>query len=451
MALVVEGVVQVVVADYYARRKNFFDKYPDFFADLPELEYGIYGALVMPKERIEEIKYASEKVWEVLRKVKEHVLTLSHDELEKLGYPSELVPFLKLDYLSFDTVLSRFDFIVTDTEIKAIELNNVTPFLVMETFLMNNEIVKNENAENENPKNENPKKEILVSANENCENEITSSYARGIIDCCNYLQIKKPKIAIVSQGMWEDWEEYAQVDYIRSMIPPYLGDIEFFNIADLTIELGEGAYTPSGDKIDILIMPAYPYEFLIHDVNENGEKVGIELLNLVESKKLALLNPPSANILQSKVTFAILWKMYMNGKLTPEDSEIVSQYVAPTYSEPFAFYVNGSSYVKKPVLSREGSSVEIHKEEETVKSKYDYYNDYNSVYQEFIELPKQTVIINNEFQEKRYIIGSFICNDKAVGLSCRLGEEITEWESHWLAVAHIEGERQHDVKTTSTI
>lgn len=437
--------VRVVVAEYYTRRKNFFDKHPDFFADLPELEYGIYGALAMQKERIEEIKYASEKLWEVLRKVKEHILVLSNEELARLGYPTALIPYLRLDYLSFDTVLSRFDFIVTDDGIKAIELNNITPFLVVETFFMNNEIVKNENEENEKAKNENEEnesasKQRLVSANENCEKEITDSYARGVIDSCKFLGIKKPKIGIVSQGVWEDWEEYAQVDYIRKMIPTHLGDVEFFNIADLTIEFGKGAYAPSGDKIDILIMPAYPYEFLIHDENKKGEKVGIELLKLVEDKKLALLNPPSANILQSKVTFSVLWKMHMEGRLSAEDSEIVAKYVAPTYDTPFTFYSSQRDYVKKPVLSREGSSVEIVKQNETVKSKYDGYSEYNSIYQEFIELPKQTVIIDQEFQEKSYIIGSFICNDKAVGLSCRLGEEITEWDSHWLAVAYVKGE-----------
>lgn len=436
----VEVGVQVVVAEYHRRRKNFFDKHPDFFADLPDLEYAIYGALAMQKERIGEIKYASEKLWEVLRKVKEHILALSNEELVRLGYPPALIPYLKIDYLSFDTVLSRFDFIVTDDGIKAIELNNVTPFLVMETFFMNNEIVKNENEENENVENESLPKQRLVSANENCENEITSSYARGIIDSCNYLGIKKPKIGIVSQGMWEDWEEYAQVDYIRSLIPTYLGDIEFFNIDELTIEFGKGAYAPSGDKIDILIMSAYPYEFLIHDEDEKGEKVGIELLKLVENKKLALLNPPSANILQSKVTFSVLWKMHMEGQLSAEDSEIVAKYITPTYDTPFTFYSSQRDYVKKPVLSREGSSVEIVKQNETVKSKHNGYGEYNSIYQEFIELPKLTVIIDQEFQEKSYIIGSFICNDKAVGLSCRLGGEITEWDSHWLAVAYVKGE-----------
>lgn len=430
----------MVVAEYYERRKKFFDKHPEFFADLPELEYGIYGALAMPKERIEEIKYASEKLWEVLRKVKEHVLALSDEEITKLGYPKQLIPFLKLDYLSFDTVLSRFDFIVTDNEIKAIELNNVTPFLVMETFFMNNEIVRNENEGNEKSENESLRNQRLVSANENCENEITASYTRGIIDACNFLEIKKPKIAIISQDIMEDWEEYAQVDFIRSMIPNYLGDIEFFNIDELTIEFGVGAYAPSGDKIDILIMPAYPYEFLIYDESHKGEKVGIELLKLVEDRKLAILNPPSANVLQSKITFAVLWGMYQSGELTPEEAEIVSQYVAPTYRTSFPFYKDDKPYVKKPILSREGSSVEIIREHGTVKSKFDYYSEYESVYQEFIELPKQEVIINHEFQEKSYIIGSFICNDKAVGLSCRLGGEITEWDSHWLAVAHMEGE-----------
>ena len=235
----------------------------------------------------------------------------------------------------------------------------------------------------------------------------------------------------------EDWEEYVHVEYIASIIPDYIGDIEFFNIKDLTMTIGEGAYTPSGDKIDILITPAYPYEFLINDRDEEGNNIGIELLNLVRDRKLAMLNPPSSNILQSKMSFAILWNMYENGELTPHEEEIVFRYLAPTYTEATPFTLWNKPYVKKPVISREGASVEIIRENKISKSKYDLYSDFLSVYQKYIELPKLKVILNNEFTEKHYIIGSFVCNDNAVGLSCRLGDEITEWESHWLAVSYI--------------
>ena len=454
MASVVEQkeVAQVEVNAYYRERTAFYDQYPEFFANLPELEYALYGTLVLDESKANEIKYATQELWAVLKRVKDYVLSLDEEEILELGYPKELIPYLYLDYLSFDTVLSRFDFVVNHEGIKAIEINNVTPFLIAETFDMNNKVIENENSkikkseidflknENfifQNSKNENPKIKKLFSPNENCKNEITHSYVRGIVDCCHFLKIKKPKIAIVSQGIWEDWEEYVHVEYIYSIIPEYIGDIEFFNIKELTMTVGEGAYTPSGDKIDILITPAYPYEFLINDRDEEGNDIGIELLNLVRDRKLAMLNPPSSNILQSKMSFAILWNMYENMKLTPHESEIVSRYLAPTYKSETPFMINGEMYVKKPVISREGSSVEIIREDKISKSKYDLYSDYLSVYQKYIELPKLNVILNNEFTEKYYIIGSFVCNDNAVGLSCRLGEEITEWDSHWLAVSYV--------------
>ena len=464
MALVAvrEVVAQVeanslVIEAYYRERKEFFDRYPNFFANLPELEYALYGTLILNESKVDEIKYATQELWSVLKKVKDYVLSLEAVDLLELGYPKELIPYLYLDYLSFDTVLSRFDFIVSEHGIKAIEINNVTPFLVAETFDMNNKIIENENSKiknqnlefskgliwknekskNENSKNENSKIKKLFSPNENCENEITSSYTRGIVDCCQFLKIKKPKIAIISQDIMEDWEEYIQVETIYNAIPNYIGDIEFFNIKDMTIVFGEGVYAPSGDKIDILITPAYPYEFLINDKDEEGNNIGIELLNLIKDRKLAMLNPPSSNILQSKISFAILWNMYENGELTPHESEIVYRYLAPTYTEATPFTLWSKPYVKKPVISREGASVEIVKNNEVSKSKHDLYSDFLSVYQEFIELPKLEVILNNEFTEKYYIIGSFVCNDNAVGLSCRLGNEITEWDSHWLAVSYV--------------
>lgn len=450
-------VAQVEVNAYYRERTAFYDQYPEFFANLPELEYALYGTLVLDENKANEIKYATQELWAVLKKVKDYVLSLDEEEILELGYPKELVPYLYLDYLSFDTVLSRFDFVVNHEGIKAIEINNVTPFLISETFDMNNKVIENENRKIENlkieksksiiwknenrkieiPKNENLEIKKLFSPNENCENEIIHSYVRGIVDCCHFLKIKKPKIAIVSQGVWEDWEEYVHVEYIYSIIPEYIGDIEFFNIKELTMTMGEGAYTPNGDKIDILITPAYPYEFLINDRDEEGNNIGVELLNLVRDRKLAMLNPPSSNILQSKMSFAILWNMYMNMKLTPHESEIVQRYVAPTYKDEEPFLISGETYVKKPVISREGSSVEIIRENKISKSKYDLYSEYLSVYQKFIELPKLKVILNNQFTEKYYIIGSFVCNDNAVGLSCRLGDEITEWNSHWLAVSYL--------------
>lgn len=424
-----------MVVDYYKKRKNFFDKYPDFFSDFPEqgLEYALYGSLKLSKEKVDEIKYASEEVWKVLRKVKNYVLHLEDWEIEELGYPKKLIPYMKLDYLTFDTVLSRFDFIVKENEIKAIELNNVTPFLVYETFFMNNEIVKNENEENENSE-----AQRVVSANENSEIEISKSYSKGISDCVDYLENENPKIGIVGQGIFDDWEEFVHVDFIKNVISENEKEIEFIDIKDLRIEIGKGVYNLKNEKIDILIMPAYPHEFLMNDVDDKGNEIGLALLDLVKQRELALLNPPSANILQSKITFAMLWNLYEQGELTPHEEEIVSKYISPTYDTPLPFYLDGIGYVKKSTIGREGSSVEIVRENSRVKSKFDAYCDYCSIYQEFFELPKKEVIINGELQEKHYIIGSFICNDKAVGLSCRLGNEITEWDSHWLAVAYTE-------------
>ena len=203
-----EGVAQVEVNAYYRERTAFYDQYPEFFANLPELEYALYGTLVLDENKANEIKYATQELWAVLKKVKDYVLSLEEEEVLELGYPKELIPYLYLDYLSFDTVLSRFDFIVNHEGIKAIEINNVTPFLIAETFDMNNKVIENENSKikkseidfpkNErfifqNSKNENSKIKKLFSPNENCENEIIHSYVRGIIDCCHFLKLKNQK------------------------------------------------------------------------------------------------------------------------------------------------------------------------------------------------------------------------------------------------------------------
>jgi len=49
-------------------------------------------------------------------------------------------------------------------------------------------------------------------------------------------------------------------------------------------------------------------------------------------------------------------------------------------------------------------------------------------------MPSIDIQLADGLRSKKWLIGSFIADNRACELSCRVGNQITEWDSHWLAV-----------------
>ena len=48
----------------YTQREAFYAPYKEtFFADFIDLEYALYDVMVLPKEKIDEIRFASQLLW----------------------------------------------------------------------------------------------------------------------------------------------------------------------------------------------------------------------------------------------------------------------------------------------------------------------------------------------------------------------------------------------------
>ena len=168
-----------------------------------------------------------------------------------------------------------------------------------------------------------------------------------------------------------------------------------------------GLYDEKGEKIDILYRQTYPIEHLIDDEDPlTKEKVGQLLMKLVQEKELAILNPPSAFLLQSKAVMALIWGLHeeKHSFYTEEEHDWISNYFLPTYLEEDLFQQQGISYVKKPSFGREGDTVEIYKGtgEKIEEDIHKTYSDSLPVYQQFIELPK--TIVQTEQGKRTFII-----------------------------------------------
>lgn len=413
-------------------RAEFYKQYPTFCANIEQLEYALYDIMKMDKSKIEEIHYTTNVLWKVFCKVSKQFPKLSVEQLLALGIRKEMLPYISLDYLPQQSVLARFDFICTaNGDIKAIELNGDTPFLITETFEMNEHLCAEFGLRNPNRK-----------------KELFASLSKALFAAVQYVNkpITEPikKIVITGKTADKDIEEFMHVEFIRKNLP---FEVEYVPIEQLIIfehtagTVEKGLYTPNMEKIDILYRPAHPIEFLIDDVSDDEEKtrIGLVLLELVKSRALAIINSPSAYILQSKILLWLIWEQRANPLLfTKEERQAIEKYMLPTYLHAEPFQKAGYDYVKKPVYSREGNTVELYNYDGSLKGKsqFQHYTDNLYIYQQYVEMPEIQIHLNDGAHTKKWLLGSFVANGQACGLACRVGNAITEWDSHWLAIGY---------------
>lgn len=408
--------------NYQAQRAAFYAPFQHtFFADFPDLEYALYDVKVLPQEMIEEIKFASQALWGIFHKVARQFSSLSKRQLLALGIREEMHPYIGLDYLQQMASIARFDFICTERGIKCIELNGDTPFLVQETFEINAHLCA-----------------AFHVKNPNDAQHFEKAMSQALFEALHYIEkTDKPTVVITGKTADEDIEEHCQVRYMQRALP---FDVTYVPIRELRIISegpARGLYMPNGERVDVLFRPAHPIEFLIDDVAEDGERIGLALLELVKDRQLAIINAPSAYVLQSKILLWLIWERRKDDTLfTKKEQQWITRYMLPTYLSPEPFVRAGRAYVKKPVFSREGNTIEIVKEGMVMTSQHRHYTDNLYLYQDYVEMPNITVQLGDEHIEKKWLIGSFIVGGQACGLACRVGNAITEWDSHWLAIGY---------------
>ncbi|ATP40776.1 glutathionylspermidine synthase [Solibacillus sp. R5-41] len=413
------------------KRKYFYDQHPHFFADIEDLEYALFDIMQLSKEKVDELYYATNVLWQTFHKVSKQFKHLEPEKLIALGIREEMIPYLDLDYLPQQSVLARFDFICTEKgDLKAIELNGDTPFLITEAFEMNQHLCDEFGAKNPN------QSKVLIK-----------SLSQALFSSIEYLN--KPsnesiKIVITGKELEEDFEEYVHIQFLKECLPftiDYVPISKLIIFGNDTTTVKRGLYTPNMERIDVLYRPSHPLEFLIDDVSADGEgtRIGLDLLELVKDRQLAIINSPAAYVLQSKILLWLIWEQRTDPKLfTDEERAAIEKYMLPTYMLPDYFVENGLGYVKKPVFSREGNTIEIYKEdgEQLTASQYLHYTDNLYVYQQYIAMPTIDITLRDGRHQKKWLIGSFVADGQACGLACRVGNDITEWDSHWLAIGY---------------
>jgi glutathionylspermidine synthase len=183
-------------------------------------------------------------------------------------------------------------------------------------------------------------------------------------------------------------EDLTTTEYLRDCAIQAGIDTKLIFIDNIGWNAQENYFVDMEQKEIKNIFKLYPYEWLVHE--EFGK-------NLLTDKNSALWIEPSWKmILSNKAILPILWYLY------PNHPHLLKSY----------FNVGDlTSYVKKPLLSREGANVEIVKENQSIEKTSGEYGEEGYVYQQLIDLPN--------FENNYPIIGSWIIGQEAAGIGIR--------------------------------
>lgn len=403
---------------YRTKREHFYSGIKNFWPDLYGEEYALYDISTIDHKEAEAIRISTERIGKIFFKVTDLLRNADLDTLRELGYPGETLDFIRLKTMNMESVIARLDLIKTENTYKCIEINSDTPTFIKELFSVNGAVANQFGYGN---------------PNEGFEEQLARAVRTAVTASAKWLNEIEPYIVFTAHE--DNIEDRNTVLYLQEL---YGLPSKFIALDKLRIVPGNGLYDQMGRRIDILYRQTFPIEGLIMDEDETGNKIGLWLLELVKTKKLAIINPPAAFLLQNKAVQAVIWGLHENNAafFTNEEHKWIEDYFLPTYLEAEPFYEKQVSYVKKPIFGREGDTVQIFSStgKLLMEEKHKTYMDVPSIFQQYIELPTVSYHSEKGKQSGHILTGSFLVNGKASALGYRVGGEITNNLSCFLPV-----------------
>jgi glutathionylspermidine synthase len=402
------------MSTYAKDRRQFYSRFPDFWSNLYGSEYSLYHVFNISDQTHTLLREATEKMGKVFYKTAGLLRSLEDQQLLELGFPASSLPFLRMKTLFPESVISRFDFVLTSNGVKMLEFNADTPTFIVECFNINGEVCSELGYRN---------------PNENQEKLLASGITKAVLESSK--EYASPNVVFTAHSdHMEDWNTTVYLSQLCK-VPNQVLPISELRITD-------GALIDSNDvPIDVLYRQTYPLEHLLEDQDPNtGDLVGVELLQLAKEGKLSIVNPVSAFLLQPKSIQCLIWGLAeQEGFYTKEEQEWIKIYMLPTYLEADSF-AGTHSYVQKPSFGREGDTVTIwdqHIKVDTQNSFQTYKNEL-PVYQSYVPLPVVSLETEKGIEELSLVFGSFLIAGKPSSIGIRAGGKITGNESYFLPV-----------------
>lgn len=403
------------MSQYIKKRKEFYSNSPHFWSDLYECEYSLFHVFPITEQTMKQLQLATERMGKIFFKTARILRNLSNEQLLELGFPTASLPFIRMKGMYPESVISRFDFALTeDNRIKMLEFNSDTPTFIVECFQMNGKVCEELGYDDPNA---------------NQERLLSSGITKAVMEATKGME--DPNVVFTAHHEHiEDWNTTMYLSGLCHVDNKVMPMTELRITEDTLVDR-------DGVPIDVLYRQTYPIEDLIEDQDpETGDLVGVELLQLVKEGKLFIINPLSAFLLQPKSIQCLIWGLAEEGAFyTSEEQKWIKEYMLPTYLEPDLFF-GKSPFVQKPSFGREGDTITIRDKDTNImiRNAHETYKSSLPIFQKYTELPVVFLETEKGIEKLSYVFGAFLIAGKASSIGIRAGEKITGNESYYLPV-----------------
>jgi len=383
--------------------------------------YALPGVVTLDDAGVAAIRNAARDAWSVYAAVAPLLHALPDEGLEALGIPATAYDIVRThDPRAGETLVGRFDFLREGDTYRVVELNAETPFFAVESFL------------------ENGRRAVAAGLRDPNAGE-AERLADALAAALHPLRAGA-RIGIIATNVYR--EDVGTAYWLRDLIAARVdAQVAFVPVHELEIVDGE-AWDADG-RLDVL----YRYYPLEHFAADPG---GPALFEAVAQGACRLLNPPSALLLQSKATQALIWGLYERREFfTETERDAIRRHFLPTYLDRPE---DGIAYVRKPVLGREGLGVAIldasgteiawgdaAEEDDEWDGEPGYYEAQPAVFQRYVRAPRRRVLRADGVEiDGEELVTCFIVAGRPSAIGMRIGGAVIDAGSHFAPIGVID-------------
>lgn len=189
----------------------------------------------------------------------------------------------------------------------------------------------------------------------------------------------------------DDWEDWMTVSYLRDTAAQAGISSGALLMEELGWNEGEQQFRDLDERQILSLFKLYPWEWLL-------DELPIKCGGLIESNQINIIEPAWRMLWSNKALLATLWELF------PDHPLLLTTYL----DEPQDMV----SYARKPLLSREGSNIQLVRNGEMLAQSSGPYDTQRCVYQALAKIP--------EYQGNYPILGSWYITDQgAAGIGVR--------------------------------
>ena len=311
------------------------------------------------------IEKATAELWDLCLGAVQHVI--DNKRYTQFSIPEWIVPQIEKSWIEdHPAIYGRFDLCYKNGELKMLEFNADTPTSLYEAGIV---------------------QWFWLKDFDNRKDQFNSVHEK-LIGYWKYLKNYLQPGTVHFTCLKETLEDLTNVDYIRDCAIQAGLETKLVFIDDLGWDEENKQFLDLEGLPIKNIFKLYPWEWLMSD--DFGKHIP------EDSNRALWIEPAWKMILSNKAILPILWELHPD-----------CPYLLPTYFEEGKL----TNYVKKPILSREGSNIDLVMKDISLQKTTGAYGAEGFIYQELFTLPN--------FSDHYPVIGSWVIGQEPAGMGLR--------------------------------